>query len=105
MDGCLDLLDIAWQNELTRAHTEFAKMTAQRQRQLPLQTAGAHRLDNAVIEFFIGILRESGIVIRSVRSAFAEGEPVYPGSAILRHSHVQIAVRDHAVISRLEVRP
>ena len=32
---------------------------------------------------------------QTVRSAFEEGEPAFPGSLIRTQTHIQIAVRDH----------
>jgi len=69
---------------------------------IPKQTAGAHRLDRAVIN---RVVRISGQPVRSVRAAFQEGSVLYPGSHLFDRSHVQIAIRDLALIrrSRLEV--
>jgi hypothetical protein len=55
-------------------------------------------LDRAVINYAIGILAEQGIMIRTVRGAFSEGSPVFPQSALFDRAHVQIAVRDVALI-------
>jgi hypothetical protein len=35
-----------------------------------------------------------GILFQTVRGAFEEGRPLFPGSAIRTQSHIQIAVRD-----------
>lgn len=39
-----------------------------------------------------------GFRFRTVRCPFLEGESAFPGSRILKESHVQIAVRDTACI-------
>jgi hypothetical protein len=51
----------------------------------------------AVIDFLVDSLqRTKGIKFHTVRGAFLEGAPLYPGSSILRE--IQIAVRDPAAI-------
>ena len=94
LDDCIDLLDVTWNRVLAAAHDRFLHLYSQLGLNLPHQTRGVHRLDREVINYVIGVLAERGITIRCVRSAFGEGHPVYPNSAFLRHSHVQIAVRD-----------
>ena len=100
LDGCIDLLDIAWERVLTNAHARYLEHLARAGAPLPLQTRGAHRLDRHVLNYLAGRMAEDGITVRSVRPAFAEGQPLYPGSALLSRSHVQIAVRDQSVIVR-----
>ena len=56
------------------------------------------RLDCAVLNFYFTALERDGITYDSVRCAFIEGKPVYPGSAIHGESHVQIAIRNSACI-------
>lgn len=91
---CMDLLDIQWAHVLADAYNEYIRHLKTDGTIMPHQTSGAHRLDREVINFAIGLLEESGMVIHSVRGAFSEGNPVYPDSAIFDRSHVQIAVRD-----------
>ena len=51
------------------------------------------RLDCAVIRVLHRILRDSNDdTIDTVRGIFTEGDPIYPGSAFLEKTHVQIAV-------------
>ncbi len=101
--GCIDLLDIGWQDSIAGAYPQFVASMARHGMPLPAQTELAHRLDRAVLEFFIGVLGDQGVIIRSVRAAFAEGEPLFPGSALTRRGHVQIAVRDPSTIRDLEL--
>ena len=61
---------------------------------MPTQSTGAHRLDREVINYSVGMLKEQNVYIACVRSAFAEGHPVYPDSAFYNRAHVQIVVRD-----------
>ncbi|HWB48622.1 MAG TPA: hypothetical protein VG651_05900 [Stellaceae bacterium] len=96
--NCMDLLDIEWCSTLTEVHDEFVKKLKAANLPLPRQSAGAHRLDRAVINYSAGVLAEKGIHIRSVRAAFSEGRPLFPNSALIDRAHVEIAVRDLAVI-------
>jgi hypothetical protein len=99
----MDLLDIAWFEELTVVHDEFVAAAKRAGLALPRQTSGAHRLDRDVINYLAGVLADKGIVIRSVRAAFFEGKPVYPNSAIYDRAHIQIAVRDTSAIIETEI--
>lgn len=63
-------------------------------------SSGAHRLDRNVLNYLADGLERKGLVVRSMRAAFPEGEPLFPGSALLSRAHVQIAVRDLSAILR-----
>jgi hypothetical protein len=39
-----------------------------------------------------------GVRFQTVRGVFQEGIPAYPGSGILKKSHIQVVVRDNEVI-------
>ncbi|HEX8245400.1 MAG TPA: hypothetical protein VF541_17935 [Longimicrobium sp.] len=100
LDGCIDLLDITWERVLANAHARYVEQLALTGAPLPAQTRGAHRLARHVLNYLAGRMAEDGMLVRTVRAAFAEGEPIYPGSALLSRSHVQIAVRDLSAIVR-----
>jgi hypothetical protein len=102
LEGCLDLLDIAWFSFLNEAHDLYVARAKRLGLPLPRQTTGAHRLDCAVIDYAVDLLRAAGTVISSVRGAFGEGRSAFPNSALLDLSHVQIAVRDPSVILGIE---
>jgi hypothetical protein len=62
---------------------------------LPENRGKRRDLDCLVINSWAGSAeRAGGLNFQTVRCAFLEGEPAFPGSGILRESHVQIAVRD-----------
>jgi len=103
LKDCMDLLDIRWSSFLAEAYDQFLGHARQAEMSLPRQTSGAHRLDRAVINYAVGVLRRQRIMIRSVRAAFSEGRPVFPNSAIYDRSHVQIAIRDVSVIHSVQV--
>lgn len=99
LKGCMDLLDISWFHQLTVAYDSFLAHMKAAGMSLPKQTSGAHRLDRYVINYLTGLLADHRVIVRCVRAAFIEGEPVYPQSALYNLAHVQIAVRDTALIS------
>lgn len=74
-------------------------------RNLPSNRADKrHFLDRAVIEDFCELwVQSGGEPFQTVRGCFPEGKPVYPGSKILRETHVQIAVRDVSCISLVQL--
>jgi hypothetical protein len=99
LEDCIDLLDIPWHAEVARAYPRFRAELDQRGLPLPRQSTGAHRLDRDVINHLIGLLGNEGLMVNCVRAAFTEGEPAFPGSALLNRSHVQIAARTpHAIL-------
>jgi hypothetical protein len=104
LDDCLDLLDIQWNDLLSDAYTSLVEFSAQTGIPLPRQTAGAHRLDRAVLNHAVGFAaRRYGMTIQAVRGAFSEGVPIFPGSALMDRAHIQIAVRDPLMIESSEL--
>jgi hypothetical protein len=101
LDGCMDLLDSSWHGVLRDAHADLRARLRKLGYPEPRQTRGAHRLDREVVNHAAKRLERGGIPVRSVRAAFAEGEPLFPGSALYSRSHIQITVRDSSAIQRL----
>jgi hypothetical protein len=96
---CLDLTDVENTDALAAAYHAFASDYRRRRKQLPENRGKRRDLDCAVINYLCKkFRRKTGSPIQTVRAAFLEGEPVFPGSAILRETHIQIAVRDPACI-------
>ena len=96
---CLDFTDIRFTAMLS---AEFAAVkTKHEQKGLPLPENKGGRRD---LDCFVGNSLvasadlESQIKFQTVRCPFLEGEPAYPGSAIFRESHIQVAVRDSSCI-------
>ena len=57
------------------------------------------KLDCAMLNWAIPVIeKELGVQFQTVRGVFQEGIPAYPGSGILRKSHIQVVVRDKACI-------
>lgn len=59
-------------------------------------------LDCAVLNYLCEITREAGLTeFDTIRGAFVEGDPVYPGSEIFHKTHVQISVRNPMCIQAM----
>jgi hypothetical protein len=96
---CFDLTDVKYTQLLGEAFPRFVQLQRRRKKQLPQNRGKRRELDCALINFAAkDIHRTTGKVTQSVRGAFFEGAPAFPGSAILRETHIQIAVRDPACI-------
>lgn len=101
LSDCIDLLDIPWQAVIEQSYADLLLRLETSAQPIPRQTRGAHRLDRAVVNHTVGLLQSRGAQLRTVRAAFIEGKPLFPGSALWSRAHVQISVRDTAAISRL----
>lgn len=78
-------------------HADFA-MT---HRTLPTNTGPrgkVRRLDCLVINDCLNRYQQQGVAYDTVRGAFEEGAPVYPGAGFARETHIQVAVRNLACI-------
>ncbi len=107
---CLDLTD-TWATRLARNYDDLSGTLAAAGKLLPVNhSPGAtgerllRRLDCAVINWCVAWqedeARASGLGHRfdTVRGAFEEGPPAFPGAAVRQKSHVQIAVRSPTCI-------
>lgn len=101
LDDCIDLLDMQWQAVLRESYADLLERLARSAEPIPRQTTGAHRLDRAVINHTAGLLKSRGRPARTVRAAFAQGEPLFSGSGLWSLAHIQIAVRDQTAIDRM----
>jgi hypothetical protein len=61
---------------------------------LPANRDGRNLLDCLVINQLVEYSEHESQAFQTVRCPYLEGSPIYPGSAILTHSHVQLVVRD-----------
>lgn len=104
---CFDLLDVRYTSYLRHAFAEYAAAQAANGKSIPINPTARNAagdilrrpLDCAVLDWSIAQLeRALGEPFQTVRGAFIEGAPVFPGSCILSESHIQIAVRDTGCI-------
>ena len=98
---CFDLLNEAITSILTQSFQELAATFSAAGQQLP-QNRGKdlklRELDCLVINDGLSRLQQRGVSYDTVRGAFLEGDPVYPGADFSREAHVQIAVRNATCI-------
>jgi hypothetical protein len=96
---CLDLLDVVYTDRLAEAYGPFVANQRRRKEPVPENRGKRRNLDCAVVNYAIKRHeRLGGRPIQTVHGAFMEGDAVFPGSGILRESHIQIAVRDRSCI-------
>ena len=97
---CLDLLDVRYTALLKTVHTRLVEDLRARGEPVPINSKERpdgsklfHKLDRAVIEYAIQ-LSASAQKFDTVRGAFWEGGPAFPGAEIAKQSHIQLAVRN-----------
>ena len=98
---CFDLLNEAITIVLLEKYQTLAQAYGGQSKSLPMNSGVDHKrrhLDCLVINLCLDALSERGIEYDTVRGAFLEGEPVYPGAGFRRETHIQIAVRNPACI-------
>ena len=97
--GCLDLTDTSGTRRLAGSFDRLLRKFDMAESSLPknvgAELKGRYR-DCLVVNF--AAEQERTPKIRTVRGAFEEGEPIFPGDALRRQTHVQIAVRDLAAV-------
>lgn len=96
---CLDLTDVSHTAMLAEAYQGYVAQQRAHHKAIPRNRGKLRDLDCAVINYAAKkAQKRTGQVIQTVRGAFLEGDPIFPGSGILRETHVQIAVRDRSCI-------
>jgi len=96
---CLDLTNITYSEMLAEAYSALAARQRRWRKTMPVNRGKLRNLDCAVINYAIKQFKDqTGTTIQTVRGAFLEGDPIFPGSGIQRESHLQIAVRDVSCI-------
>ncbi len=94
---CLDLTDVRYTDLLSPAYQAVKKAFRRQAAKLPRNRGKRRDLDCLVINSLI-LGQPEGERFQTVRCPFLEGRPAFPGSRILRESHVQLVVRDRACI-------
>jgi len=96
---CFDLLDVKFTKLLHPTYERELSQVVDAGRQLPVNRGpdhdlGGRYLDCHVINKCLQTWVEQDLAFQTVRGAFWEGQPAFPGAKIMRESHIQIAVRD-----------
>jgi hypothetical protein len=98
---CFDLLNEAITQLLAQTYQVLAQVFADKKAPLP-QNRGpglkVRELDCLVMNDCLRRLLVKGVEYDTVRGAFLEGDPVYPGAGFSREGHVQVAVRNPACL-------
>ena len=97
---CLNLTDVSSMQTLQEAYTIFEDLCRKKHQTLPKNTEHFRELDCRVINLAAELskLRDYGN-FDTVRGAFIEGHPIYPGARIYNHTHIQVCVRNPDCIS------
>jgi hypothetical protein len=92
---CLDLTMPRYTAMLGAQYQETRRLLSKANSPLPKNRGKRRDRDCLVINDLISAQEEQGGTrFQTVRCPFLEGKPAFPGSAILRDSHIQIAVLD-----------
>jgi hypothetical protein len=94
---CLDLTDVRDTRLLAEMYEDLKRLEVRGALVLPKKSKRFRRLDCLVINELVRWSARRGINYQTVRCPFLEGDAVFPGSGILKESHIQIAVREGAV--------
>lgn len=97
LGNCFDLLDERITRLLAMGHTALAESYAASDKGLPENKGKGKKLrqlDCAVINYCVYRAGLDHIAFDTVRGAFLEGLPVFPGTTISAETHIQIAVRN-----------
>lgn len=95
---CLDLTDIRYTTPLAQQYQDLRRIYAVEGKKLPVNKGKRRDRDCLVINELLDAAGEDGHQFQTVRCPFLEGKKAFPGSAILRESHIQVAVRDKSCI-------
>lgn len=100
---CFDLLDVRFTHMLAEIYPTFEETLRTQGVPLP-KNEPAHgndrdlvrrNLDCAMLNWAIPMIeKDLKVKFQTVRGVFQEGVPAYPGSGILKKSHIQVVVRD-----------
>lgn len=97
LGACFDLLDEANAVILGDSYPDLVENFKSRGKPLPVNRGKDHKsreLDCAAINDCLDRMEIEGFQFQTVRGAFLEGEPVFPGTTISAQTHIQIAVRN-----------
>ena len=92
---CFDLFNESITGILASSYNELMRGFAAEGRTMPTNQGRESKLRKLDC---LDRLEEEGITYDTVRCAFWEGEPLYPGAGFARETHIQIAVRNPACI-------
>ncbi|RYY24628.1 MAG: hypothetical protein EOO04_12805 [Chitinophagaceae bacterium] len=96
---CLNLVEVESQQILTEAYEGLLELTTIAEEKMPVNKDKNRALDCAVINFVHTSNSRAGKdPYDSIRCAFPEGEPTFPGSFITDRLHIQLCIRNPELI-------
>lgn len=98
LGNCLDFTDVKYTELLSLRYQSMVEMYRLTGASLPENKGKNRKLDCLMVNELIRQKRALLDPFQTVRCPFLEGEPAFPGSGILKESHIQIAVIDPACI-------
>lgn len=94
LGNCLNLVEIESVKILSEAYEGLKQLSELSGQPMPINTEKNRALDCAVINYIHLANKEKGVPpYDSIRCAFPEGDPAFPGSKITSLVHIQVCVR------------
>lgn len=92
---CLNLVEVESLSILSEAYRGLSTLLRFVEEPMPHNRGKNRALDCAVVNFVHQSNQENDIIpYDSVRCAFAEGDPAFPGSSITERLHIQLCIRN-----------
>ncbi|HTE34705.1 MAG TPA: hypothetical protein VK666_30205 [Chryseolinea sp.] len=93
LGNCLNLIEPMSLNVVAEAHHFLEKIFSESGEKMPLNNKAIRRLDCTVIRYVHEINKKFALpTYDTIRSAFVEGDPIYPGSNFTERLHIEICV-------------
>jgi hypothetical protein len=93
LGNCLNLIEPNSINIVKEAHTSLEKLFKESNREHPTNKGAIRKLDCAVIRMVHQTNNDQGLqAYDTIRSAFLEGDVIYPGSNFTYRLHIEICV-------------
>lgn len=93
LGNCLNLVEPKSIVALKHAHDRLEVTVKESGDKMPINKGANRMLDCAVVQFVHeSQKRESEETFDTVRSAFQEGEPIYPGSNFTQRLHIEVCI-------------
>jgi hypothetical protein len=96
---CLNLIEPNSINILKQAHSSLLELYDKTNQKMPVNSGPKRRLDCAVIKTVHESNKKEGLVAYdTIRSAFVEGDPIYPNSNFTERLHIEICILNPLMI-------
>lgn len=99
LGNCLNLIEPNSINIVKQAHSYLEKMVSEAGQKMPKNKGANRQLDCAVIQTVHETNKRDNLTpYDTIRSAFIEGEPIYPDSNFTERLHIEICVLNTSLI-------